>query len=169
MDEQKPISWPVLQILACLLQMIPLFILTFVIVTTPSLPVDTRYRSNQRVFGPSKTSKFILVLALLSIFFWFEPSIMYRMLDSLWDHPKSESLCIVPPWWWIENGTTNFLKIKGIPTHGWASVIDILQWIAGFGLYCYFFFMKSEYTRNMEDWIWVTVSEVQNTFDFRRY
>jgi hypothetical protein len=55
-----------------------------------------------------------------------------------------------------------------IPAHGWASYVDILQWIGALGLHGCFSFMKAEYLRNSEAWIALTVSQVQNEFDFRR-
>lgn len=62
--------------------------------------------------------------------------------------------------------------IKGakflIPAHGWGSYMDLIQWIGALGLHGIFSFMKSEYVRNSDAWIALTVSQVQNEFDFRR-
>ena len=55
-----------------------------------------------------------------------------------------------------------------IPAHGWASYMDIFQWLGALGLHGCFAFMKAEFSRNSEAWIALTVSQVQNEFDFRR-
>ena len=76
--------------------------------------------------------------------------------------------------------------------HGWASWVDLVHWVGGVGLVVLFCFARKEFRRNKEvgslhrflrlifffhtdlfvceqEWVWATVSEVQNTFDFRRY
>ena len=74
------------------------------------------------------------------------------------------NICVVPPYWWLEKQQNNVVEI----THGWASWIDALQWVSGVGVYLVFSAMRAEYIRNMEDWVWIIVSQVQNTFNFTR-
>lgn len=49
------------------------------------------------------------------------------------------------------------------------SWVDFLQWVKIISLGFYFFFVRSEYKRNMEECIWTTVSQIQDTFDVRRF
>ncbi|KAL2920048.1 hypothetical protein HK105_200114 [Polyrhizophydium stewartii] len=55
-----------------------------------------------------------------------------------------------------------------ISAHGWASWMELLEWLGILGIWLLFAAVRAEYKRNMEEWVWITVSEVQNTFDFRR-
>jgi len=50
-----------------------------------------------------------------------------------------------------------------------ASWIDLLHLLYLPALLCFFLFIRSEYLRNMEECIWTTVSQIQDTFDFRRF
>jgi len=69
-----------------------------------------------------------------------------------------------------------------LPTFFWAQVlpagciiaesisyIDILTIVNYLALILFFLFLRSEYLRNMEECIWTTVSQIQDTFDFRRF
>lgn len=49
------------------------------------------------------------------------------------------------------------------------SYIDILTIVNFLALILFFLFLRSEYLRNMEECIWTTVSQIQDTFDFRRF
>jgi len=49
------------------------------------------------------------------------------------------------------------------------SYIDVLTIINFTSLVLFFLFLRSEYLRNMEECIWTTVSQIQDTFDFRRF
>jgi len=49
------------------------------------------------------------------------------------------------------------------------SYIDILTIVNFLALIFFFLFLRSEYLRNMEECIWTTVSQIQDTFDFRRF
>ncbi|EGF78747.1 hypothetical protein BATDEDRAFT_90540 [Batrachochytrium dendrobatidis JAM81] len=109
-----------------------------------------------------------------------------------------DRMCVVPPWWWLEASSVplqekhvtllsqkqsvqSLITKKSIfrpkesglgrttlQVHGWASWIDLIQWTGFIGLWAMFSAMRLEYKRNMEKWVWITVSEVQNTFDFRQ-
>lgn len=147
-----------ISILGSLIQLAPTIFVTFsIIIHGEYVPTNTD--------GPSLLSKFILVASLLlTIPFWIEPSILCRMVtDYIVRNTHTEAMCAVPPWWWQ--------RMKGfsltiIPAHGWASYVDFLLWVAGFGVFGLFSFMKLEYNRNADQWIAATVSEVQSTFGF---
>jgi hypothetical protein len=146
-------SWPLFQSLASVIQMIPFWHLVFVIVKTPASTIQARPRQgSNRAFGPSIGSKFLLIFSCITTtIFWLEPSIVSRMIETLNGHAFNESACIVPPFWWVDRDVAIFGHDKiVIPAHGWASSLDIMQWFGGFGLYAIFYFMKIEYTRNME-------------------
>jgi len=49
------------------------------------------------------------------------------------------------------------------------SYIDLLSLANFLSLVLFFLFLRSEYLRNMEECIWTTVSQIQDTFDFRRF
>jgi hypothetical protein len=116
----------------------------FVIVTSDSTALGSR-RRNTIKYGPSPISKSLLVVgAVFSLVYWFEPTLLFRALDFWYSHPQGIHLCIVPPYWWLEIGQGLGLA------HGWASFMDILQWLGGFGLLSIFIFMKNEYNRNIE-------------------
>jgi len=48
----------------------------------------------------------------------------------------------------------------------WVDMIHIISFLAPL---FFFLFLRSEYLRNMEETIWTTVSQIQDTFDFRRF
>lgn len=48
----------------------------------------------------------------------------------------------------------------------WIDILIILNYVS---LLLFFLFLRSEYLRNMEECIWTTVSQIQDTFDFRRF
>jgi len=50
-----------------------------------------------------------------------------------------------------------------------ASWVDIVHIFYLISLVFFFLFLRSEYLRNMEECIWTTVSQIQDTFDFRRF
>jgi len=52
---------------------------------------------------------------------------------------------------------------------GYLSWVDILSLVNFVSLLMFFLFLRSEYLRNMEECIWSTVSQIQDTFDFRRF
>eukprot|EP00842_Homolaphlyctis_polyrhiza_P000754 jgi/Hompol1/167/HPOL_003017-RA len=184
-----------------IIQIIPLYVLVFIIATTDaqsrqgSLTVSPRSRRRRRRYGPTSFTKLLFFAGVvLTTLWWIEPSLTSRAIEShilTTMDPRvgyEGSVCIVPPWWWIEvpaNTTmpsNNAATISTLPqalsmqipdrvalkAHGWASWMDVGQWIAFLGLWCLFVATRAEYKRNMEEWIWITVSEVQNTFDFRR-
>jgi len=92
----------------------------------------------------------------------------------------------------VPDGPTTFAKFclaagvlfsltNDMPIHVWAEVLpnNCVFWIASWvdllhllyliSLACFFLFIRSEYLRNMEECIWTTVSQIQDTFDFRRF
>lgn len=50
-----------------------------------------------------------------------------------------------------------------------ASWIDLVHILYIVSLLFFFLFLRSEYLRNMEECIWTTVSQIQDTFDIRRF
>jgi hypothetical protein len=50
-----------------------------------------------------------------------------------------------------------------------ASGVDLVHLLYVIGLVLYFFFLRSEYHRNMEECIWRTVKTFQRGFDFRKF
>jgi len=50
-----------------------------------------------------------------------------------------------------------------------ASAVDLIHLCYLASLILFFLFLRSEYLRNMEECIWTTVSQIQDTFDFRRF
>ncbi|KAL6077355.1 G protein-coupled receptor [Balamuthia mandrillaris] len=49
------------------------------------------------------------------------------------------------------------------------SYVDLIHIIYFISLLFFFLFIRSEYLRNMEECIWTTVSQIQDTFNFRRF
>eukprot|EP01117_Protostelium_nocturnum_P007408 TRINITY_DN2651_c0_g1_i2.p1 TRINITY_DN2651_c0_g1~~TRINITY_DN2651_c0_g1_i2.p1 ORF type:complete len:326 (-),score=36.92 TRINITY_DN2651_c0_g1_i2:1111-2088(-) len=49
------------------------------------------------------------------------------------------------------------------------NVVDLVMLPYFFSFLFFFLFVRSEYLRNMEECIWDTVSQIQDTFDFRRF
>lgn len=140
-------GWPILISFGSLIQLTPMFYLAYLISFTHSevAPSFTSNRNRQQN-GPSSGSKGLLIVYCIStMIFWMEPSIIYRFLDYIFGHPEGSRICIVPPFWWLvvdENEIQN-------QALGWASFIDLLLWFGGTGLIFVFYFMKREYTRNM--------------------
>eukprot|EP01111_Echinosteliopsis_oligospora_P009965 TRINITY_DN3016_c0_g1_i1.p1 TRINITY_DN3016_c0_g1~~TRINITY_DN3016_c0_g1_i1.p1 ORF type:complete len:287 (+),score=27.19 TRINITY_DN3016_c0_g1_i1:235-1095(+) len=72
---------------------------------------------------------------------------------------------------------------NGIPLFAWAQLlgsqaclhqtliswVDIVSIFNVVSLILFFWFLRAEYLRNMEECIWTTVSQIQDTFDFRRF
>ena len=52
---------------------------------------------------------------------------------------------------------------------GWFSAVDLMHFSYFVSLIFFFLFLRSEYHRNMEECIWTTVSQIQDTFDFRKF
>jgi len=50
-----------------------------------------------------------------------------------------------------------------------ASATDLLILVSSLSVVFYFFFLRAEFERNKEECIWTTVSQIQDTFDFRRF
>ncbi len=48
-----------------------------------------------------------------------------------------------------------------------ASGVDLVHLLYVAGLVLYFFFLRSEYLRNMEQCVWSAVKKFQRNFDFR--
>ena len=134
-----PSSWSIASILASIVQYIAIMQLTIKILI--GIPIQDGSRQKE---GPSITSKLILFMGTLCIFcFVMEISVMNRLLGL-----KGE-MCIVPPWWWINPTSILELVIKNRPVHGWASLLDLVQWVGIGGYVLIFLFMKKEYERTM--------------------
>ena len=121
-----------------------------IVLLTKSLPLpSSRPRPNRnRIYGPSHYSKTILFFSsLFTLIYFIEPSLVYRILLNFKLDETIDSMCVVPPWWWVERNESIVYIIKA---HGWASWIDLVQWVGGVGIFGFFVFMKTEYTRNME-------------------
>ncbi|KAI8918750.1 hypothetical protein BC831DRAFT_516105 [Entophlyctis helioformis] len=140
---------------------------------------------------------FCISVLMMSVW-WIEPSLVSRAIEQHIQgtmDPQTGyegSVCVVPPWWWLEVPRNTSAPTMpdgqllpseafaatamhrggsdriGLNAHGWASWVDVSQWVGMAGLWILFLAMRAEFKRNMEEWVWVTVSEVQNTFDFRR-
>jgi len=76
----------------------------------------------------------------------------------------------------------SILNITGdLPLNVWAYILPgncvfvVASWVDFFHLFylisliLIFLFVKNEYQRNMEETIWSTVSQIQDTFDFRKF
>eukprot|EP01113_Clastostelium_recurvatum_P025835 TRINITY_DN3104_c0_g1_i1.p1 TRINITY_DN3104_c0_g1~~TRINITY_DN3104_c0_g1_i1.p1 ORF type:complete len:310 (+),score=51.41 TRINITY_DN3104_c0_g1_i1:153-1082(+) len=48
----------------------------------------------------------------------------------------------------------------------WVDFVHVMNFVS---LLLFFLFLRSEYLRNMEECMWNTVSQIQDTFDFRRF
>ncbi|KAJ3116060.1 hypothetical protein HDU96_010526 [Phlyctochytrium bullatum] len=189
--EPTPIAFR-LHVLSSIIQKIPIFLAVFkIIFSAPPRPADLRTRergadperdpqpwgiggSNVGGRPPSRSSFSIMpggpglrarALLLASAFCLvaalIEPSYLSAFASTYWN--PDTSICVVPPWWWLDNKTTSvFHNARG--THGWASAVDLSIWIGGLGFLLGFYFVVIEFKRNMEEWIWATVSQVQETF-----
>ncbi|KAJ3049774.1 hypothetical protein HK097_009233, partial [Rhizophlyctis rosea] len=174
-----------------LLQHIPVVALAGIIAWNTSyapLPPTARRNTPRRRQGPSRTAKTLLILGVLLCLAWsIESSVSSRTVDLIvrrrcerTGRSYESEMCVVPPWWWLDRKGS--LEVSGMVggvveeavrvvrrLHGWASWVDLVQWGGGVGLVLLFSFARKEFRRNKEEWVWATVSEVQNTFDFRRY
>ncbi|TPX56402.1 hypothetical protein PhCBS80983_g04555 [Powellomyces hirtus] len=139
--------------------------------------------------GPTFTTRTLVAFAaLLSLPWIVEPSILARAIKSLYQRSNNETqhaVCIVPPWWWIDADNINdnnmstqtassstFFGIgneSATNLHGWASNVDLLIWAGFVAQLLWFEIVRREWRRNKEEWVWLTVSELQSVFDFRRY
>jgi len=97
--------------------------------------------------GPSKLARYILLIGTLFFISVFAPTSI--LTDWFLGGPCSTDCQACP--FYI------------------GSWVDFLQWVKIISLLFYFFFIRSEYRRNMEECIWTTVSQIQDTFDFRRF
>ncbi|KAI9014872.1 hypothetical protein BC832DRAFT_589355 [Gaertneriomyces semiglobifer] len=144
---------------------------------------QSRRHAQRQQHGPSLTARTMLLFALLlGMVWWVEPSIMSRGIDSVIKSAMASDdslsyegrMCAVPPWWWLEIRDDDESPMSLVPKppmqlHGWASWVDLFQWAGYASLWLTFAFVRNEYKRNKEEWVWATVSELQNIFDFRRY
>lgn len=49
------------------------------------------------------------------------------------------------------------------------TIVDFLQALYIVSMVLYFIFLRQEFQRNMEECIWTTVSQIQDTFDYRKF
>ncbi|KAI9364482.1 hypothetical protein DFJ73DRAFT_809656 [Zopfochytrium polystomum] len=132
--------------------------------------------------GPTAQSRLVLVVALLAVqLAVIDPSLLARAVGLFVKINDSAEICAVPPWWWID-----IVESVSLPlAHGWASLVDLLVWVGFAGALLLYHFVKQEYKRNSEvcaapipgfvnpklcfsiylqEWILLTVSQVQDTF-----
>ncbi|KAJ3145727.1 hypothetical protein HDU86_000821 [Geranomyces michiganensis] len=182
-----------------LLQHLPPFILTMYILTErykmasalpPITPVSSSRlsrtgtsssSSSHHPDGPTFSTKLVaLIAAMLALPAVLEPSVLARAVAAVaakfssggdvtdeWDVDR---VCVVPPWWWVDVGSAD--GGGGVVTtglHGWASVVDLCMWSGVAAQAAWFAFVRREWRRNKEEWVWLTVTELQSIFDFRRY
>jgi hypothetical protein len=69
--------------------------------------------------------------------------------------------------------------VNDLPLYYWAQILpgNCVFWVASWvdfvhvlyfiSLFFFFMFIRSEYLRNMEECIWTTVNQIQDTFDYR--
>ncbi|KAJ3152313.1 hypothetical protein HDU89_001533 [Geranomyces variabilis] len=175
-----------------LIQRLPPYILTIYILTekyklAPALPFITPSSSSRHPRtstsshhpdGPTFSTKLVaLIAAVLALPALLEPSVLARAVAAVaakyssggvndeWDVDR---VCVVPPWWWVDVGSGgNDDVATGL--HGWASVVDLCVWSGVAAQVAWFGFVRREWRRNKEEWVWLTVTELQSIFDFRRY
>ena len=152
-------SFPVMNFIMCFIQYIPVLYMTYRIISSNG---STESPTNLRHSIPVTLSKKTLLAfgVLQSTIFWMEPSIWSRLFSN-------SSSCVVPPWWWHPKSLSFDLVPQLSILNGWASMMDLAQWTGGLGIYWIFLFMRLEYQRCADEWVFLTVSEVQSTFGFR--
>lgn len=69
----------------------------------------------------------------------------------------------LPPFFWSQILPHACIIVGAI---SWVDLLIILNFVS---LVLFFLFLRTEYLRNMEECIWTTVSQIQDTFDFRRF
>ncbi|KAI9208610.1 uncharacterized protein BJ171DRAFT_577711 [Polychytrium aggregatum] len=166
-----------------ILQRIPIVVLMVLIITTfptvSSLSASASARSSmyRRRFGPALSSRILLFVGVVFyLAWWIEPSVLSRGLMTWFriaiepDSSLVQRVCSIPPYWWRTplDATTGNGPDDNADLHGWASVVDLVQWIGGVGYLFLFLFVRAEYLRNMKEWVLLSVTHVQDTFDFRR-
>ncbi|KAI8821716.1 uncharacterized protein EV422DRAFT_578010 [Fimicolochytrium jonesii] len=175
---------------------IPLLILLILSGTAPSpSPPPSRRTSSSTPTGrrrrhhPTWTTKLLLLTAGACYVPWMvEPGVLTRAIDAVVMHGPAGAnyesrVCAVPPWWWLEaddsaakwkrvadaEGRYDGARTERPDLHGWASWVDVGMWVGFVGECLFFAVVRREWRRNKEEWVWLTVSELQSIFDFRRY
>jgi len=75
---------------------------------------------------------------------------------------------ILTEWFFLEeclDGTCQQDELCPFYIGSW---IDFLQWLQLASYALFMMFIRSEYVRNMEECIWTTVTQIQDTFDYKR-
>jgi len=111
-----------------------------------------RFRS-----GPTALSKILLTISVIAgVSLWIEPSILNRGLSQI-----GGDFCISPPYLWRDQSahpsylssslsiSSEFPQLRilsNVPdnVHGWASWMDIVQWVAYISIWLQFLFIRSE-------------------------
>ncbi|KAI9104955.1 hypothetical protein DFS34DRAFT_222150 [Phlyctochytrium arcticum] len=177
----RPYSWPfmLISVLTQVAQIVPILILSAVVVTRPRQRASTGTSNTRPVESVTLNTPSILARsfafagALCGPMLFLEPGSISRIaLAAVTRDPTDISdpqhrICAVPPWWWGETEPI-FSTVVRASLRGWASLIDLSQWIGCLGILLFFFFMRAEYRRYKEEWIWISVTQLQAIFDFRR-
>jgi len=121
------------------IQRIPIIFLTLWIALMNRMKRHSRSSGNVAADGPTTKSKIFLFIA----------SILYIIGDVPY-----------PLWAYFLPQTCVFVI---------ASWVDVIHIFSLLSFIFYFLFLRNEYLRNMEETIWTTVSQIQDTFDFRRF
>jgi hypothetical protein len=142
-DEIKPM-YPVISLVCAIIQHIPVVYLAICIsFNSQKTPHDSSDAIQN--FGPSFSSKMILICSVfLDLLNWIEPSIVSRAFYWLAQQVQgdfAQNICIVPPWLWSVNSRLH---------HGWASWMDLYQWIGLLSSVLLFLFVKKEFDRNFK-------------------
>lgn len=117
----------------------PLFLTAFGLQRLPILVLAVLIAGQGQKDGPTKISKLLLCIGVV--------------LNVVNDLPLSVWAQFLPPKCFF----------------GIFSAVDILHSAYLVSLVFFFLFIRSEYHRNMEECIWTTVSQIQDTFDFRKF
>ncbi|KAI8905609.1 hypothetical protein EDD86DRAFT_249182 [Gorgonomyces haynaldii] len=148
----KTEKWPVLLIIGGLLQYGSLLWLSCRILLQHT-PQQRGTRSRRQI-GPLLWTKVLFFIGTLLILVWaLEISVVSRFITEtvdVWGQSKLSlqgNLCAVPPWWWIDKDSVSFTGKKVYVAHGWASWLDILQWLGLLGYICIFSAVKREFKR----------------------
>ncbi|KAJ1555477.1 Terminal nucleotidyltransferase 4A [Nowakowskiella sp. JEL0078] len=137
------------------LQHTPIVIIFISIILSPSHIIvassDRRNMIRQR-HGPTRITKIFLVVSIsFGIFFWVEPSRLSRVvLESIGRGDENciqDLICIVPPNFWDD---VSNCESKKSGKHGWASLLDVFQWMGFTSLISLLFFIKTEHYRIKE-------------------
>lgn len=162
-------SFPVLDTIASLMQYFIVVFAAVFIICGEEEPVLVAGSDVLVYQGPTSRTKMLFAVGTLLYLVWVvEVSVLHRVLGL----SNTDDVCIVPPYWWIRVGGDS-LRLGGVymksGEHGWASSMDMVQWIAALSFVVFYIAVRKEFKRTEGEWMAVRIREVQTTFDFRRY